>query len=224
MKMIGRFLTAIVKLLFLFRLKSRPQGLDFRRFQNDTVLQQVRNMEDVHPGKVLTNQFMLERGLSSYKLADCLNVGHSTVFDIVNEKRGITAKMALRLSKFFKTKPEFWLELQNRYDLSKARKKLNWVDDTVFDIDAKAGDSSPDIDSLAKRDLKDEMRESEFINENGIEDAYKVYEMLGGKPVAFDWIALELNLTGAQVSAILTMMELAGWIKRLPGDWYIRAR
>ncbi|MCW5824267.1 MAG: HigA family addiction module antidote protein [Cyanobacteria bacterium TGS_CYA1] len=181
-------------------------------------------MENVHPGKILTNQFMLERGLSAYKLADCLNVGHSTVFDIVNERRGITAGMALRLGKFFKTKPEFWLELQNHYDLNRAREKLNWADDTAFDTAANAGDSSPEIDSLTKRDWKEEMRESEFINEEALEDANRVYEMLGGKPVAFDWVARDLNMTGGQVSAILTMLELADWIKRLPGDWYIRAR
>jgi addiction module HigA family antidote len=176
-------------------------------------------VENFHPGKVLTQQFMSERGLSSYKLAACMHVGHSAIFEIVNERRGISAEMALRLAKFFKTKPEYWLELQNRYDLKCARKKLQMEEE---DFDVTIFDTIEE--SELKTDWKEEMRKSNLGEGADLEICHKIYEKLGTEPVHFDQIAYDLGLEGGETAAFLTGLELNGWVKRLPADWYVRAK
>jgi addiction module HigA family antidote len=71
----------------------------------------------VHPGEILREDFMKPLGLSVNKLAIELHVPATRIGEIVHYRRGITADTALRLARYFKTNPEFWLNLQNFYDL-----------------------------------------------------------------------------------------------------------
>lgn len=71
----------------------------------------------IHPGEILKAEFLDELGLSAYALAKALAVPANRVTGIVNGDRSITADTALRLSRFFGTTPEFWLNLQTHYDL-----------------------------------------------------------------------------------------------------------
>jgi addiction module HigA family antidote len=75
----------------------------------------------VHPGEILREDFMAPLRLSINALARALRVPVSHVSGIVNEKRGISAKMALRLARYFSTSPELWLGLQQDYELDLAR-------------------------------------------------------------------------------------------------------
>ena len=68
-------------------------------------------------------------GISQEKLADAMGVSRLTINEIVNEKRTVTAEMALKLSKALGTDPEFWLNLQQRMDLCRARTKLGDMND-----------------------------------------------------------------------------------------------
>lgn len=71
-----------------------------------------------HPGEVLREEFMLPLSLSANTLAIALRVPATRIGEIVNERRSITADTALRLARYFGTTPEFWLNLQQAYDLS----------------------------------------------------------------------------------------------------------
>lgn len=83
-----------------------------------------KNLEPVHPGEVLFEEFLKPLELSQNKLAVNIGVHARRINEIVLKKRGITADTALRLGKFFGNSPEFWLGLQNDYDLDITREKL----------------------------------------------------------------------------------------------------
>jgi addiction module HigA family antidote len=78
-------------------------------------------LSPVHPGEVLKEEFMKPLGLSSNALARALRVPANRISAIVNADRGVTADTALRLAKALGTTPDFWLNLQQRYDLDCAR-------------------------------------------------------------------------------------------------------
>lgn len=78
----------------------------------------------IHPGEVLREEFMVPLGLSSNALARFLGVTPARVNEIAQERRGITADTALRLSRLFETTPEFWMNLQMRFELESARRSL----------------------------------------------------------------------------------------------------
>ena len=75
----------------------------------------------VHPGEILREDFMAPLSLSINALARALHTPPNHVSGIVNEKRGISARMALRLARYFGTSPELWLGLQQDYELDIAR-------------------------------------------------------------------------------------------------------
>ncbi len=62
---------------------------------------------------------MLPLALSANKLAMDLHVPVTRITEIIHRRRGVTADTALRLSRYFGTTPEFWMNLQKSYDLSK---------------------------------------------------------------------------------------------------------
>ena len=76
-----------------------------------------------HPGIVLKEEFAVPLNLTQAKLSQDLQVGVKTLSELYNEKRGITSLMALKLSEYFGTTPQFWLNLQNAYDLHKTYEK-----------------------------------------------------------------------------------------------------
>jgi addiction module HigA family antidote len=76
-----------------------------------------------HPGKILREDFLLPLGLSQTELAGMLNTTFRTVNEILNEKRGISPEMAVRLARFYGTSKELWLNLQDQYDLYKVKER-----------------------------------------------------------------------------------------------------
>ena len=78
----------------------------------------------MHPGEVLREEFMAPLGLSSNALARALDVTAARINEIVREERGITADTALRLTRYFGTSEDIWLNLQRRYDVERARDAL----------------------------------------------------------------------------------------------------
>jgi len=75
----------------------------------------------VHPGEILREDFLAPLGLSINALAPALRVPPNHVSGTVNEKRGISARMALRLARYFGTSAELWLDLQQDYEQDVAR-------------------------------------------------------------------------------------------------------
>jgi addiction module HigA family antidote len=71
----------------------------------------------IHPGEVLLEEFLKPLAISQYRLAKGISVPPRRVNEIVLHKRSVSADTALRLSRFFGTSAEFWLNLQSQYDL-----------------------------------------------------------------------------------------------------------
>ncbi|MBF6672794.1 MULTISPECIES: HigA family addiction module antitoxin [Glutamicibacter] len=75
----------------------------------------------IHPGEVLMEDFIEGFGITQNKLAVSIGVPPRRINEIVHGKRGITADTALRLGRFFGVEPQFWLNLQTRYELEIAQ-------------------------------------------------------------------------------------------------------
>jgi addiction module HigA family antidote len=78
----------------------------------------------IHPGEILRDDFLQPMKISVYALAKAIKVPRSRVNDIVLGRRGITADTAFRLARYFGTSPDFWINLQARFDLDAADRKL----------------------------------------------------------------------------------------------------
>jgi addiction module HigA family antidote len=80
-----------------------------------------RKLTPVHPGEILSEEFLKPMGLSQNRLALALGVPARRINEIVLGKRGISADTALRLSAYFGNSADFWLGIQMDYDLDTAR-------------------------------------------------------------------------------------------------------
>jgi addiction module HigA family antidote len=78
--------------------------------------------EPTHPGEMLLEEFLLPMGLTQRDVADAIHVPYQRINERVNERRGITPSTALRLAKFLGTSADFWMNLQQRWDLYRAKK------------------------------------------------------------------------------------------------------
>ncbi|MGE5567758.1 MAG: HigA family addiction module antitoxin [Rhodospirillales bacterium] len=81
-------------------------------------------LDPIHPGEILAEEFMKPLGLSINSLARDLHVPPNRIHAIVHGQRSITADTARRLSAYFGTSAELWLNLQSDYDLRQARRTL----------------------------------------------------------------------------------------------------
>lgn len=84
----------------------------------------TQKMPPIHPGKILLEEFLAPMGISQYRLARDISVPPRRINEIVHQKRAITADTALRLGIFFDMSPQFWMNLQSRYELEKAEDLL----------------------------------------------------------------------------------------------------
>ena len=78
----------------------------------------------IHPGELLIEEFMKPLGLSANKLGLDLRVPANRILEIVKGERSISADTALRLARYFGNSPDFWINLQARYDLETASERL----------------------------------------------------------------------------------------------------
>ena len=78
----------------------------------------------IHPGEILNEEFLQPLNITQYRLAKGIGVDPRRIHAIVHGERAITAETALLLSRFFGNSAEFWMGLQNQYDLEIARDRL----------------------------------------------------------------------------------------------------
>ena len=78
----------------------------------------------IHPGEILREEFLSPLGISAHELSMALRVPATRINDIVNEKRGITADTALRLSRYFGTTSRFWMNMQASWELEVAEDQV----------------------------------------------------------------------------------------------------
>ena len=81
-------------------------------------------LSPVHPGEILLEEFLKPFGLSQYRLAKDIGVPGRRINEIVLGKRAVSADTALRLAYYFRNSPQFWLNLQSRYDLEVEQDRL----------------------------------------------------------------------------------------------------
>ena len=81
-------------------------------------------LENIHPGEILLEEFLNPLDITPYCLAKTIHVPLTRIIMIIRRKRRITPGTALRLSAFFGTTAQFWLNLQGEYDLREARKQI----------------------------------------------------------------------------------------------------
>ncbi len=84
-----------------------------------------------HPGEMLLEEFLRPMELTQRELAAAIQVPYQRVNELVNGKRGVTPSTALRLGKFFGMSADFWLNLQQRWDLYQALKREVGVLETI---------------------------------------------------------------------------------------------
>ena len=76
-----------------------------------------KKLPPIHPGEILMEEFLKPMGISQYRLAKDISVPPRRINEIVHGKRAVSADTALRLGRFFGISPQFWLNLQTRFDL-----------------------------------------------------------------------------------------------------------
>ena len=89
--------------------------------RSSTVTRRLPNRIATHPGEILGEEFLKPLGMSVHALALALRVPATRIGAIVKGERSVSADTALRLARFFGTSPEFWMNLQAKHDLTKAR-------------------------------------------------------------------------------------------------------
>jgi len=78
----------------------------------------TKKIQPIHPGEILMEEFLLPLKISQYRLAKDIAVAPRRINEIIHGSRAISADTALRLGKYFKTSPQFWLNLQSHYELA----------------------------------------------------------------------------------------------------------
>ena len=84
----------------------------------------MEKLRNIHPGEILSEEFLLPLKVTAYRLSKEVHIPQTRISQIIHGKRRITADTALRLSKYFGTTPQFWLGLQDDYDLEEEKDNI----------------------------------------------------------------------------------------------------
>ncbi|MBX9733061.1 MAG: HigA family addiction module antidote protein [Chitinophagaceae bacterium] len=84
----------------------------------------MKKLKNIHPGEVLSEEFLLPLGLTAYRLAKDTGIPQTRISAIVKGYRRITADTAVRLSKYFGNSAKFWLGLQDDFDIEEENQLL----------------------------------------------------------------------------------------------------
>ncbi len=97
-----------------------------------------KNRQPAHTGEILKEEFLEPLGMTQSHLAKALHTSFRAINELVNEKRGITTEMALKLARYFGTTPQLWLNLQNQFDIYKVsmkkQKELEEIEIGKFEV------------------------------------------------------------------------------------------
>ncbi len=84
-----------------------------------------KKIQPIYPGEILKEEFLKPFNITQYRLAKDISVSPRRINEIVHGTRAITADTALRLGRYFGVSPQFWLNLQSRYELETQAEKLS---------------------------------------------------------------------------------------------------
>jgi len=84
----------------------------------------MNKIPNIHPGEILLEDFLKPMNITPYRLSKETHIDQTRISEILKGKRGISIDTALRFSKFFGNSPEFWINIQNHYDLEEKKSQL----------------------------------------------------------------------------------------------------
>ncbi len=84
----------------------------------------MEKLPNIHPGEILKTEFLDPFDITAYRLSKEIKISQTRISQIIKGKRRITADTALRLSEFFGNSPQFWMGIQDDYDLEEERTKI----------------------------------------------------------------------------------------------------
>jgi antitoxin HigA-1 len=84
----------------------------------------MKKIPNIHPGEILFEEFLKPMNISAYRLAKSTLLAPTRISQIIHRKRSISVDTALRLAKFFDNSAEFWLGIQQEYDIRREKKQL----------------------------------------------------------------------------------------------------
>jgi addiction module HigA family antidote len=79
---------------------------------------------NIHPGEILLEEFLKPMGITAYRLSKETKIDQTRISEIIRGKRSISVDTALRFAAFFGNSPEFWINLQNHYDIQEKRRQM----------------------------------------------------------------------------------------------------
>lgn len=94
----------------------------------------MERLNNIHPGEILAEEFLLPLNISAYKLSKDIDIPQSRISQIIKGKRRITADSALRLSSYFGNSAKFWLGLQDDFDIEEERNINNDLFNRIIQI------------------------------------------------------------------------------------------
>lgn len=93
----------------------------------------MERLNNIHPGEILKEEFLVPMGISAYRLAQDTQIPQTRISQIIKGKRRITADTALRFSAYFGNSAKFWLGLQEDYDLEEGKSGIEELLDSIKD-------------------------------------------------------------------------------------------
>ncbi|MBX7045094.1 MAG: HigA family addiction module antidote protein [Ignavibacteria bacterium] len=91
----------------------------------------MKKLNNIHPGEILKEEFLLPLGITAYRLAKETAIPQTRISEIIKGNRAITADTALRFSKYFGNSAKFWLGLQNDFDLEEEKNAKQKMLDSI---------------------------------------------------------------------------------------------
>jgi addiction module HigA family antidote len=85
----------------------------------------MTKMPNIHPGEILSEEFLKPMGLTAYRLSKETGIPQTRIGEIIRGKRSLSVATALRFARFFGNSPEFWINLQNHFDIEEERKLID---------------------------------------------------------------------------------------------------
>ena len=111
---------------------------------------EFREPPPISPGEVLREDFLSKSGVTQEQLAAALGVSRVTVNQLLNDRRDVTAEMALRLAQVLSTTPEYWLNLQTKVNLYRARRRKGPEIGLLKRLRARHKNDGPSLTSLGE--------------------------------------------------------------------------
>jgi len=84
----------------------------------------MNKMPSIWPGEILLEEFLKPMGITAYRLSKETKIDQTRISQIIRGKRSISVGTALRFAKFFGNSPEFWINLQNHFDIEEKKRVL----------------------------------------------------------------------------------------------------